>query len=191
MNTDVRRIVLVALSSCALAACERGMRDMYDQNRPHPDARAARFDDGRDPRPQPDGSVVHASGVLAATSSGRVTASEQPTLARQRLDHGKTRYDIFCAPCHSPVGDGDGMVVRRGFPKPESFHTPKLRALSDRDFNTAVVDGFGAMRPMGRRLDASDREAIIDYIRALQLSQNAKLDDVPAEQRQLLEGSTR
>lgn len=181
------RTVAISLILLSIAACERDMRDMYDQNRPHPDGSATRFDDGRDVRPPPDQTVARATGVLAADSSGRAKAMEDPLSGRSMLERGRNRYDIYCAPCHSPVGDGDGMVVRRGFPRPQSFHSEKLRAMSDADFDTAIVEGIGTMKPMGGRIDEPDRRAIIAYIRALQLSQHATLDDVPVDQRAALD----
>ena len=187
MRTSLRIVaVLVALGA---AGCERDMRDMYDQNRPHADGHAVRFDDGRDVRAAPDGAISHASGALAAASSGTATSPVTPNGTRALLQRGKDRYGVYCTPCHSPVGDGDGMVVRRGFPKPGSFHTDKSRALSDADIDASIVAGFGAMRPMGGRIDESDRKAIISYVRALQLSQHAPIGDVPANDREALERS--
>lgn len=183
------RVLIVALLLLGTTACERGMRDMYDQNRPHPDASATRFDDGRDARPPPADAVTNARGVLAADSSGRSKTASPMLSGRAMLERGRDRYGIYCAPCHSPVGDGDGMVVRRGFPRPQSFHTQKLRAASDADFDSAIVNGIGTMKPMGGRIGDADRQAIIAYIRALQLSQHATLDDVPADRRAALDGS--
>ncbi len=184
--SDMRSIGTALFLSLALSACERDMRDMYDQAKPHPDALTTRFDDGRDARPQPEGTVSHASGVIASASSGRVADSATPLTPRGVLERGRDRYDIFCAPCHSPLGDGDGMVVRRGFPKPKSFHNITL---SDHDIERAIVDGSGAMQPMGGRIDSDDRRAIAAYIRALQLSQRARVDAVPANERSALERS--
>jgi mono/diheme cytochrome c family protein len=181
--------LIVLIVAIGLAACERDMRDMYDQSRPHPDGSATRFDDGRDARLEPKDAVARAFGVMAADSSGRSRAQNSAISNRQMLERGRNRYDIYCAPCHSPVGDGDGMVVRRGFPRPESFHIEKFRTMSDAEFDSAITDGAGVMKPMGGRIDESDRQAIIAYIRALQLSQQATLDDVPAEQRAVLDRS--
>src|ERR1700710_1318290 len=128
--TMIRHLAILA-AVCALAACERDMRDMYDQAKPHPDASAPRFADGRDPRPPPRDTVARASGVLAASSSGRSERIVESLAPRERLALGRERYDIYCAPCHSPTGDGDGIVVRRGFPRPSSFHTDAHRALTD------------------------------------------------------------
>lgn len=106
------------------------------------------------------------------------------------LERGRERFDIFCSPCHSRAGDGDGMVVRRGFPNPPSYHTDRLRKAPDAHFYGVITNGYGAMYSYADRVDARDRWAIVAYIRALQLSQNARLADVPEPQRTKL-GSAR
>ena len=166
-----------------LAGCERSMRDMYDQPRTHPDTLGERFADGRDPRPPPPGSIVHAVGIGAAASSGRNMPLAAPLENYARLQRGRERYEIYCAPCHSVLGDGDGMVVRRGFPHPPSFHSAALRALSDADIERDIQSGRGRMPAFGARIDADDRAAITAYVRALQLSFHATLDDANAAQR--------
>jgi mono/diheme cytochrome c family protein len=107
------------------------------------------------------------------------------------LARGRDRFDIYCAPCHSVVGDGDGMVARRGFPHPPSYHTDRLRKAPDEHFFDVITRGYGAMYPYADRLDPSDRWAVVAYIRALQLSQHATLADVPPEQAKLLEQQKR
>ena len=181
-----RPIFATIVATLLLVGCERDMRDMYDQNKPHPDAQSARYGDGRDARSPVAGTVANTSGVMAAASSGRAAGTATALTPRQQLERGRERYDIYCAPCHSPTGDGDGMVVRRGFPKPQSFHTPAQRSLSDTAIEQAIGNGIGAMRPMGTRVDSDDRKLIIAYLRALQLSQNAILDDVPDSERKAL-----
>jgi mono/diheme cytochrome c family protein len=94
-------------------------------------------------------------------------------MTMQVLQRGRERFDIFCAPCHSPVGDGDGMVARRGFPHPPSYHDERLRSAPDRHFFDVMTQGYGVMKPYANRIDARDRWAIVAYIRALQLSQYA------------------
>jgi mono/diheme cytochrome c family protein len=174
-----------------LAGCERDMRDMYDQQKPHPDGSASRFEDGRDMRPPPSNAVANGSGVMAAASAGRMPTTTDQLSPRVELARGRERYDIYCAPCHSPVGDGDGMVVRRGFPRPQSFHIDDQRALSDEQIVAAIVDGKGSMRPMAGRIDADDRAAIVDYVRALQHSQHIDAQTLSADERVLLERSNR
>ncbi len=94
------------------------------------------------------------------------------------LRRGRERFDIYCAPCHSPVGDGDGMVARRGFPHPPSYHSDRLRSAPDRHFYDVMTNGYGVMRSYADRVPPEDRWAIVAYIRALQLSQYARVEDL-------------
>ncbi len=99
------------------------------------------------------------------------------------LERGKERYDIYCAPCHGRTGTGDGMVVRRGFSQPPTFHQTRLREAPVGHYFDVITNGYGAMYPYAARVSPEDRWAITAYIRALQLSQNAKISDVPAGER--------
>jgi mono/diheme cytochrome c family protein len=133
---------------------------------------------------------------------GRVKAnltagSPQPLLAtnplpmdRATLERGRERFDIYCSPCHSVAGDGDGMIVRRGFPGPPSYHTDRLRNAPDAHFYSVITNGYGLMYSYADRVAPRDRWAIVAYIRALQLSQDARIGDVPPERRvELAKGS--
>ncbi|HZQ61241.1 MAG TPA: cytochrome c [Casimicrobiaceae bacterium] len=200
-----------------LAGCERTFRDMYDQPRYQPLASSSLWPDGRSARPIVPGTVARNEGTFAGTSSGRLgtiapepqvsivdairpalrpdTASvgaggstfTMPPLTAALLARGRERFDIFCSPCHSVAGDGDGMIARRGFPHPPSFHTRELREASDAHFFAVMTYGYGAMHSYATRVPASDRIAIIAYIRALQLSQNASIDRLDASDRAQLQ----
>jgi mono/diheme cytochrome c family protein len=182
--------VLVALQ---LAGCEKAARNMYDGAREKPLAANGNFPGGTSSRPQLAGTVEHARGVLAATSSGRgERAAEARRVAAEDaraipypidmalLRRGQQRFDIYCAPCHSPVGDGDGLVARHGFPHPPSYHIERLRAAPDRHFYDVITEGYGVMYPYADRVAPADRWAIVAYIRALQRSQHAARDEIPA-----------
>jgi len=170
----------------ALAGCERLMRDMYAQPKQLPATASPLFANHLASRPPPEGSVARAKGDFAATSSGRKgeAAVHEDLLAaradalparpsRALLLRGQERYDIYCLPCHSPLGDGDGPVVRRGFPAPPSYHEPRLVAAPDRHFYDVITNGHGIMYSYADRVAPADRWAIVAYIRALQLSQRA------------------
>ena len=185
-----------------LAGCERSMRDMYDQPRLDPDAASALFADGRATRAPPAGSLPMAVGDLAQTSGGRRgrmelaeramaedaldLAQARPALTMADLERGQARFDVYCAPCHSRLGDGDGLVARRGFPHPPSFHQARLRAAADRHFYDVMTRGYGAMRSYADRLTPEDRWAVVAWIRTLQLARAAPVGEVPAPVRAAL-----
>jgi len=127
----------------------------------------------------------------AATPSGVVEYREQPVkappLTMALLERGQERFRIYCTPCHSELGDGHGMVVQRGFPPPPSYHIDRLREAPVQHFYDVITHGYGAMYPFADRVQPEDRWAIAAYIRALQRSQSATLEDVPAPQRGALQ----
>jgi mono/diheme cytochrome c family protein len=186
-----RLLPLLLLALSALPGCERTMKDMYVQPRLATDAASPLFADGKGSRPPPPGSIPAAMGDLAKTSSGlhgrqelaerddAYAASAPPPFTRALLLRGQARYDVYCAPCHSPVGDGDGMIARRGFPHPPTYHQARLRDAPDRHFFDVMTQGYGVMLPYADRVTPQDRWAIVAYIRALQLSQDAPVSTLP------------
>lgn len=104
-------------------------------------------------------------------------------LTRELLERGKKQYETFCTPCHGATGAGDGMVVQRGFPAPPSYHSTLLRQAPLKHFYDVIAEGYGVMYSYGARVRPDDRWAIAAYIRALQLSQNAKISDLTDTQR--------
>ncbi len=103
-------------------------------------------------------------------------------MTRAVLERGQERFNIYCAPCHSRVGDGNGMIVQRGFRRPPSFHEVRLLQAPLGHFFDVMTNGFGAMPDYAAQVSPRDRWAIAAYIRALQLSQHASLADVPPGQ---------
>jgi mono/diheme cytochrome c family protein len=177
-----------------LAGCEKAKQDMYDQPKYKPFAAGPMFSDGNSSRPLPEGSVPHAQGPFAGTSSGRMgeeeAARRQQALAARAMPYpvtmellkrGQDRYSIYCLPCHSPVGDGDGLIARRGFPHPPSYHSDRLRQAPDRHIFDVISNGYGIMYSYADRLEPADRWAIVAYIRALQLSQHAEAARLPPQ----------
>ncbi|HET8749043.1 MAG TPA: cytochrome c [Ramlibacter sp.] len=184
-----------------LAGCERLMHDMYEQPRYGPDAASPLFADGRAERPPPPGSVPAAMGTLAATSSGHLgrdelvaraqaaAASAPAAITPALLARGQERFAIYCEPCHGPLGDGEGPVVQHGFPHPPSYHEQRLRDAPDRHFYDVISQGHGVMYSYADRVTPQDRWAIVAYIRALQLSQGARVAELPPALRARLPAS--
>lgn len=108
-------------------------------------------------------------------------------LTRKLLEHGREQFEIFCSPCHGLSGYGNGMVVQRGFPAPPSYHSERLRSAPLSHFYDVISNGYGIMYSYGARVPPEDRWAIAAYIRALQLSQHASLQDLTPAQRAGLE----
>jgi mono/diheme cytochrome c family protein len=132
------------------------------------------------------------SGVLREPPAGTVArddvardaqARTKPPLTAELFARGQQRFDIFCSPCHGRTGDGNGIVVQRGMPAPTSYHDERLRAADDQHFFDVMTEGYGVMYSYASRVPASDRWAIVAYIRALQLSRHASIDDVSPDQR--------
>lgn len=174
-----------------LAGCGMNMRDQF---RYEPYERSTFFADGQSAR-QPVPNTV-ARGQLQSDAQfytgkdGDQPVDELPFPAtREVLERGRQRYNVFCTPCHGLAGDGNGVVVQRGFPAPPSLHQDRLRAAPVGYYFDVITNGFGRMYPYDYRIPEEDRWAIVAYIRALQLSQNAQLDDLPAEERQRLEST--
>jgi hypothetical protein len=186
--------VSVWLSACALTACRQ---DMHDQPRYKPLARSDFFADQRSARPKVEGTV--ARGQLKEDTllyTGKVGADFSTLLPfvldRALLDRGQERFGIYCSPCHGLTGRGDGIVVQRGFRnRPASFHDDRLRTKPAGYFFDVISNGFGAMQDYSAQLAVRDRWAVVAYVRALQLSQNATIDEVPAQERAALAGRSR
>jgi mono/diheme cytochrome c family protein len=132
--------------------------------------------DGASARPLPDGGVAQGDLALAAI------AAEPPEASSTLLGRGRERFDIYCAPCHGLAGDGDGVIVAHGFPKPPSYHIDRLLAAPASHFYNAISKGYGVMYAYSDRVDPDDRWAIVAYIRALQFSRRANVAEVPEAQ---------
>ena len=113
----------------------------------------------------------------------------KPPLTAALFARGRERFDIFCSPCHGRTGEGNGIIVQRGMPHPTSYHDPRLRAADDQHFFDVITNGYGAMYSYASRVPPRDRWAIVAYIRALQLSRHASVDDVPEDARARLMAS--
>ena len=183
----------VMIFASLLMGCDM---DMARQPRFDPFEASDFFPDRRSARQPVPGTV--ARGQLRADehlyrgkTNGKTATTFPFPVTRKVMERGRERYDIYCAVCHDHVGMGRGMAVQRGFPPPPSLHTPRLRAAQPGYFFDVITNGFGVMRSYKAQIAPQDRWAITAYMRALQLSQNAKLGDLSAEEYRKLMGSKR
>jgi mono/diheme cytochrome c family protein len=195
LNAKTRTLV----AACGLAAglLAAGCRqDMHDQPKFKPYAKSDFFADQRSARPLVDGTVARGhlkddtllvTGKVDGAPVGVFPFEITPAV----MARGQERYDIYCAPCHSRTGMGDGMIVRRGYRKPPTFHQDRLRQAAPGYVFDVITNGFGAMPDYAAQIPVQDRWAIVAYIRALQRSQQATVHDVPAAERARLERSNK
>jgi len=115
--------------------------------------------------------------------NGQVANEFPMPVTRQVLDRGQERFNVYCSPCHGRTGEGNGMVVQRGFRQPPSYHEERLRNAPVGYFFDVMTNGFGAMQDYSAQVTVPDRWAIAAYIRVLQLSRSATVNDVPADRR--------
>lgn len=182
------RELMICAAVLALSACYQEMSDgpRYDPLEP-----SAFHDDGMSARHPPAGTIPRGHLEFdrhlheGRTAGGYARGYPFPMTARD-LGRGGERYAIFCAPCHGAVGDGEGIIARRGLEQVESYHRDDLRQAPDGYLVEVMTRGRGAMPSYRNRIDARDRWRIVAYIRALQLSQHARLADVPEAERQAL-----
>ena len=161
---------------------------MHDQPKYIPLRMSTFFADVRSARPLVAGTV--ARGQLRDDTlryTGKVNGADATVfpypIDERILRRGQERFDIYCSPCHARTGEGDGMIVRRGYRRPPSYHEERLRAAPVGHFFDVISNGFGAMPDYATQIRAEDRWAIIAYVRALQLSEHATPADVPPGER--------
>jgi mono/diheme cytochrome c family protein len=188
---QLRRGAALVLLAAAVTACRQ---DMHDQPKYKPFRESEIFADKRSARPLVPGTV--ARGTLredAAFYTGKVGnafVTEIPVkVTAELLERGETQFQVFCSPCHGRTGRGDGMVVRRGFKKPSSYHVDRLRQVPIGYFYDVMTNGFGAMSDYAAQVPPPDRWAIAAYVRTLQYSQHAPAADVPEDEHAALDRS--
>jgi mono/diheme cytochrome c family protein len=183
MRFNSARLTLAAASAVLIfaAGCRQ---DMHNQPKFIPQRGTDFFADGRSARPQVEHTV--ARGQLREDQyfyTGLVDGKEQDALpfpaTMQVLKRGQERFNVYCTPCHSRVGNGDGMIVQRGYKPAGNYHDAKRLAQPLSHYFYVMTNGHGAMPDYSAQLPPADRWAVAAYIRALQLSQNAKESDVP------------
>ena len=185
--------VALLLTGGVFAGCRQ---DMHDTPRYEAYEASPFFADGRASRSAPAGTV--ARGWLKADDAlytGKVNGQfvdEFPfPIGQDEMARGQARFNIYCTPCHGRVGDGQGMVVQRGLRQAASYHQDRLRQEKLGYLYDVVTNGFGAMQGYAEQVPVRDRWLIVAYVRALQLSQHASVNDVPADRRSQLDAAPR
>lgn len=200
VNRKLRSFGLLVIVGCSLLAGCR--YDMQDQPRYKAFKESDFFKDKRSSRDLPEGTVprgflhedkafytgktdapaaapnpsatplVDASGNTLVTDFSGLVDEFPVSVTKELIDRGEQRYKVFCIVCHGPVGNGDGMIVRRGFSKPPTYNDDRLRNAPVGHFFNVITNGQGKMSSYASQIPAADRWAIVSYIRALQISQN-------------------
>ena len=194
MNGRGRVLALAVGALCAATAlgCRQGM---YDQAKVKPLARSAFFEDGAGARPLPPNTIPR--GFLRTDRAywTGIGADGQPVDAlpmpadRELLLRGQKVFNVFCSPCHDRTGSGNGMIVRRGFKAPPSFHLDRLRQAPLGHFVSVMTEGFGQMPSYASQVPIADRWAVAAYVRALQRSHDVAVSQLTAEERARLDAA--
>lgn len=178
-------MLAAGLIAVAVAGCRQ---DMHDQPNYSALEESSFFADGQASRPLVEGTVARGhlndDTLLHTGKQGDDDATVFPfDVTEAVMARGQQRFNIYCSPCHGRTGQGDGMVVRRGYRRPPALADDRLRDQPAGHFFDVITNGFGAMPDYAAQIQAADRWAIIAYVRALQLSAHATLDEVPAGDR--------
>lgn len=186
----MNRALLVA-AALVWVGCRR---DMFDQPKFRPLAESNFFTDGRSARPVPAGTFEfeeadQGQGVTQGAANGSFLAVIPVPLDEALLKRGEDRFNIYCSPCHGRVGDGRGMIAKRGFIQPADLHSARVRNAPPGYIYGVIANGYGAMPEYSDELTVRDRWAVVAYIRALELSRSATTADVPPDQRSVLENA--
>jgi len=186
----LRRATALALLGLLGFGCRQ---DMHDQPRHEPLEPSTFFANGSSSRSQVEGTVARGTllddvaFITGRTAEDRFVSALPLPLTRPLLEHGRSRFNAFCSPCHGRLGDGGGMVVQRGFKQPESFHELRLVESRVGYFFDVMTNGFGQMSSYAAQIDPADRWAIAAYVKALQLSQLVPVDTLTSAELQQLE----
>jgi mono/diheme cytochrome c family protein len=185
----VLRLGALFVVAALVAGCRQ---DMHDGPRIEAYEANAFFADNRGARVPPPGTVARGwlrddEALYTGKVDGQFVEAFPFAISHDDLVRGQQRFNIYCTPCHGRLGDGNGMVVQRGLRQAASYHNDRLRQERVGYFFDVITNGFGAMQGYAEQVPVRDRWLIAAYIRALQFSQNAKIDDVPADRRGALE----
>jgi len=190
-------LLLLLLSSSILVACAGNMREQphivpYEESDFFPDKLSARQPPTHTIARGQLGDDPTLYGPIGTPTPGQGSTSASQdvypfAITREVLERGQERFNIYCSPCHGRAGDGNGMIVKRGYKRPPSLYEQRLVNAPASHFFNVITNGYGSMPDYRAQVAPQDRWAIIAYIRALQLSRNATIQDVPADKRGELE----
>jgi Cytochrome C oxidase, cbb3-type, subunit III len=180
-KTLLRRCAIASLF--LLAGCSL-KQDMAKQPKDLPLWPSDFFTDGRSARPLVENTVARGSVLEDEMVIAKESNAFPLPLNLELLERGENRYKIFCSPCHGLQGDGNGMVAMRGMKHPPSYHQDRLRQVPNGYIYDVITNGFGAMLGYSAQIPPGDRWAIVAYVRALQLSRNAKISELPPDVRE-------
>src|SRR5215475_1237954 len=180
-SASLTRGILLAACALFLAGCNEELlrQDMANQPKNKPLSESDFFADGRSERPLIENTVARGSIANDELVVPKDSNAFPLPLDAKLLDRGEARYKIYCTPCHGFQGDGNGMIVQRGMKRPPSLHIDRLRQSPSGYYYDVITNGFGAMYSYSAQIPPKDRWAIIAYVRALQLSRNAKASELP------------
>lgn len=202
-HTVALALIVLAVAAAGLSGCYRGRPsektpihvnpNMDDQPKFQPMERNPFFADEAAMRVPPAGTVprgwlrLDTEYYTGKDESGRPIEDNPVTVTLPLLQRGENRYNIYCSPCHGKVGDGQGIIVKRGYVPPPTFHADRLREIEDGHIFDVITNGLRNMPSYRHQVPVDDRWAIVAYFRALQRSQNASREDVPQEVRKNLQ----
>ena len=190
-RAENRRAVVAIVALLFVAGCRQ---DMHDTPRYEAFEASSTFADNRASRTPPAGTVARGwlrddEALYTGKLNGEFVDQFPFAIGKAELERGQQRYNIYCTPCHGRLGDGQGMVVQRGLRQAASYHQDRLRQEKVGYFYDVITNGFGAMQSYAEQVPVRDRWLIVAYVRALQLSQHASVEDVPADRRGSLDAT--
>jgi mono/diheme cytochrome c family protein len=183
-------LLLAVAGALVVSGCDQMRQDMATQPKERPLSPSDFFHDGRSERPLLENTVARGSLANDEYMVAKDSNAFPLPVNQALLERGQDRYGAFCTPCHGLQGDGNGMVALRGMKHPPSYHTDRLRELPNGYFYDVISNGFGQMYGYAAQIPPRDRWAIVAYVRALQLSRDARAAELPAELRQKLSGES-
>ena len=190
-TAKMRVLAMMALLFAFAVGCRQ---DMHDAPRYEAFEASSSFPDNRASRTAPAGTVARGwlrddDALYTGKIDGQMVDQFPFAIGREDLVRGQQRFNIYCTPCHGKVGDGQGMVVQRGLRQAASYHQDRLRQEKLGYFYDVITNGFGAMQGYAEQIPVRDRWLIVAYVRTLQLSQHASVEEVPADQRGALDAA--